>query len=236
MDSEGKIYKNLKKIRKIFKLSQNKMAEISKINEKYYGRLERNESTPTITVLEKICKGFGIEIPVIYYGNFENTTDIKILNIILKGFKKNIGIHINRDNILNECENIIWYNGFLGSVTIDEFELKVYVYGKIKGKLYLNYQEKLNLNQENVSNELKKYVKNDQDLKELVVYMNYDKRTYNQKKGNVFFLESINSVVIKSFNNGLEDKQIKIEEYVLDNKDNIMEVFSDIDMLLSLCF
>ena len=202
MNSEEKIFKNLKKIRKNLKLTQNKMAEITKINEKYYGRLERNESIPTIKVLNKISKGLEVEFPIIYYGNFENTTDIKILNIILKGLKKNIGIHINRDNILEECENIIWYNGFLGSINIDEFELKIYAYGEIKGKLYIDY----------------------------------NKRILNKKKGNVFFLESINSIIIKCFNNNLENRENEIYEEILDNKDNIIDVFNDIDMLAAYCF
>ena len=119
--NERYIYKNLRKIRKIFKMTQSKMAEITEINEKYYGRLERNESIPSVTMLNKISKGLEIEIPIMFYENFENMTDIKILNIILRGLKKNIGININRDNILNECENIILYNGFLGSIIIDEF-------------------------------------------------------------------------------------------------------------------
>ena len=236
MNSEEKIFKNLKKFRKNLKLTQNKMAEITKINEKYYGRLERNESIPTIKVLNKISKGLEVEFPIIYYGNFENTTDIKILNIILKGLKKNIGIHINRDNILEECENIIWYNGFLGSINIDEFELKIYAYGEIKGKLYIDYQEKLNLNQEDISNKLKKYIRNDEELQKLIVYMNYDKRIFNQKKGNVFFLESINSIIIKCFNNNLENRENEIYEEILDNKDNIIDVFNDIDMLAAYCF
>lgn len=234
--NERYIYKNLRKIRKIFKMTQSKMAEITEINEKYYGRLERNESIPSVTMLNKISKGLEIEIPIIFYENFENMTDIKILNIILRGLKKNIGININRDNILNECENIIWYNGFLGSIIIDEFELKIYAYGKIKGKLYINYQEKLDLNQKDVSNKLKKYIKNDKELQKLIVYMNYDKRIFSKKKGNVFFLENTNSIVIKCFNNNLKNGENEIFEEILDDKDNVMEIFSDIDMLLNFYF
>lgn len=37
-------------------MTQEQLADMAEVNEKYYGRIERNESCPTITVLEKLCK------------------------------------------------------------------------------------------------------------------------------------------------------------------------------------
>ena len=102
--------------------------------------------------------------------------------------------------------------------------------------MYINYQEKLDLNQKDVSNKLKKYIKNDKELQKLIVYMNYDKRIFSKKKGNVFFLENTNSIVIKCFNNNLKNGENEIFEEILDDKDNVMEIFSDIDMLLNFYF
>ena len=38
------------------------MSEKADINEKYYGELERDQSSPTINRLEKICMALGIQI------------------------------------------------------------------------------------------------------------------------------------------------------------------------------
>ena len=38
------------------------LAEKADINEKYYGELERDQSSPTINRLEKICMALGIQI------------------------------------------------------------------------------------------------------------------------------------------------------------------------------
>ena len=47
--------------------SQEMLATEAKINSKYYGRIERGESSPTIGVLYKICKVLDIkEIPISY--------------------------------------------------------------------------------------------------------------------------------------------------------------------------
>ncbi|MDO5680178.1 MAG: helix-turn-helix transcriptional regulator [Pelistega sp.] len=43
-------------------LTQSLLAEKADINEKYYGRLERNECDPTVKMLMKICQAFGIRL------------------------------------------------------------------------------------------------------------------------------------------------------------------------------
>lgn len=52
----------LKYYRKISGLTQMQLAEKADINEKYYGELERDQSSPTINRLEKICVALGIQI------------------------------------------------------------------------------------------------------------------------------------------------------------------------------
>lgn len=42
--------------------TQSWMAEQADINEKYYGRLERDESDPTVAVLIKICRALGVRL------------------------------------------------------------------------------------------------------------------------------------------------------------------------------
>lgn len=52
----------LKAYRLSFNLTQEELAYKAGINEKYYGRLERNESCPTIEKLEKICIALNTDI------------------------------------------------------------------------------------------------------------------------------------------------------------------------------
>lgn len=52
----------LKVYRLSFNLTQEELAYKAGINEKYYGRLERNKSFPTIDKLEKICIALNTDI------------------------------------------------------------------------------------------------------------------------------------------------------------------------------
>lgn len=52
----------IKYYRKLHNLTQSEVAELSGINEKYLGRLERNESVPTIDKIEQLCLAFDIRI------------------------------------------------------------------------------------------------------------------------------------------------------------------------------
>ena len=49
------IGKRLKAYREYHQLTQEDLATKAGVNEKYYGRIERNESCPTVDKLEKIC-------------------------------------------------------------------------------------------------------------------------------------------------------------------------------------
>jgi transcriptional regulator with XRE-family HTH domain len=42
-------------------LTQQALAELSNINEKHYGRVERGENGVTLVFIEKVCGGFGIK-------------------------------------------------------------------------------------------------------------------------------------------------------------------------------
>ena len=56
------IGKRLKAYREYHQLTQEDLATKAGVNEKYYGRIERNESCPTVDKLEKICTALGIEL------------------------------------------------------------------------------------------------------------------------------------------------------------------------------
>lgn len=52
--------KILRKLRKEKGLTQEKLAEKAHINEKYFGRIERGESYPTVPIMIKICEALEI--------------------------------------------------------------------------------------------------------------------------------------------------------------------------------
>ncbi len=52
----------LRYYREIREYTQWELAEKAGINEKYYGKIERNESSPTIKKLEYICEALKIQV------------------------------------------------------------------------------------------------------------------------------------------------------------------------------
>lgn len=60
------IGKRLKAYREYHQLTQEDLATKAGVNEKYYGRIERNESCPTVDKLEKICTALGIELSELF--------------------------------------------------------------------------------------------------------------------------------------------------------------------------
>lgn len=52
----------LKYYRKLSKMTQTQVAELAGVNEKYYGEIERGESSPTLDRLEKISISLGVNM------------------------------------------------------------------------------------------------------------------------------------------------------------------------------
>ena len=55
-----------KAYREYHQLTQEDLGTKAGVNEKYYGRIERNESCPTVDKLEKICTALGIELSELF--------------------------------------------------------------------------------------------------------------------------------------------------------------------------
>jgi len=62
MKEEVLFIENLRKLRKEKGLTQEKLAEKADINEKYFGKIERGESSPTFNKIIKICNALEIEL------------------------------------------------------------------------------------------------------------------------------------------------------------------------------
>ena len=228
----------IKKYRQYLGLTQEQLASKAEINEKYYGRIERGESCPTIDYVVKLCDAMEMDIIELFlYEPDENGKEFRlnprVAQTIVKGLRKNVDVHFNRDVIDNHCESVIWYHGFIGSMSFDEFELMLYAEGNIKGSLYLNYKVMLELNSNDVSNELKKYIQDDRQLRHLIEYMPYDEDILKEKNGNVFFAEETNWLTARLVNHNT--REIINDDIILD-ADNIIEALSDTKMLFDNIF
>ena len=216
----------LKRLREYFRLTQLQMADRANIDYKYYGRLERNESTPTIAVIEKICKGLDISLIQFFMpssktlkndlnGEF-NVQKIQAFNI-----GKEIDIHFNRDALLAGCSNCIWYNGYLASAYLDEYELKLSVEGNVRANVYIDYSEVASINNEEAGCELLKYVNNDEELRKLLIREEYTEETLQEYRGTVIFVPESNWITLSLINHRTREL---VYDFELDT-DNIFEPF-----------
>lgn len=226
----------LKGYRLFFNLSQEELAYKAGLNEKYYGRLERNESCPTIEKLQQICTALNIDIVSFFLYDISKNNcffNQEIITIIIEGLKYNIDIHFNKENLITGCNSCIWYNGFIGSASFNEFEFQLFAIGNIRGKLYKNFIEVLNLNDVDVSSELLKYVKNDIELNNLIEFMAYDEEVLREKGGNALFIQESNWLTIKLIDN---QNEIIINEGIILDEDNILNAFGNKEALISYIF
>lgn len=219
------ISQRIKIYRKYLGLTQEMLAAKAGINEKYYGRIERGESCPTVDYVIKLCDAMEINMVELFLieedkGERKFRRNPRVTNAIIDGLRYDIDIHFNRNVIFDGCESSIWYNGFVGSMNFDEFELRIYAVGNVKGQLYLDYEEILELNSEDVSNELKKYIRNDRQLKELIEFMPFDQEILDEKGGNAFFVSETNWFTARLINNNTGETIC--DDIILDT-DNIME-------------
>ena len=72
--------------------------------------------------------------------------------------------------------------------------------GNIKGTLYIAYQAVLEVNRNDISSELRKYVNNDIQLSAIIEYMGYDEGVLHEHEGNVFFVNESNWLIARLVN------------------------------------
>lgn len=233
-----KIGDKIKEFRIDRNLTQEELAFKANINDKYYWRIEHNKSCPTINVLLKICKALDINILSLlaYDTASSNSKDFispKISELFFKCFLSGFTIHFNTDVIYANCESSVWYNGYIGSIHFDEFELSLYAEGNIKGELYKDYILLEEFNSADISNRIRRYVSTDNELNRLIVYTYYDEEILNLKKGNALFISENNwlSVTIRN----LSTKRIIESDIILDS-DNIIDALGNVDILLEYIF
>lgn len=173
------------------------MAERAGIDDKYYGRIERNESIPTIAVIEKVCKGLHISLVQFFMpqskilkGDYSG--EYLVQKAQADNMKYEIDIHFNRDALIKDCSHCLWYSGYIASAYLDEYELQLIAKGNIRAQIFMNYVEVANINDKDAFNELIKYVKNDQELKKIMVREEFNVEILKEYKGNIIFVPESN--------------------------------------------
>lgn len=197
--------RRLKRLREYYRLTQMQMAERADIDYKYYGKIERNESVPTVSTIEKICKGLDISLVQFFMPpskvlSNDNYGEYYVQKIQAENMKHEIDIHFNRDVLLKDCVHCLWYSGYIASAYYDEYELQLTAEGNICAKIYMNYLEVANINGREASHELSKYVKNDKELKKMMVREEYSEEKLKDYCGNIIFLLESNWLSLSLIN------------------------------------
>ncbi len=219
----------IKKLRMKKEYTREYISSRANISNEYYGRIERSQSNPSVDILECLSKAFDMKIEEFMF--FINNPDIldddlqfRMYEIIYKAFDDKINIYVNNDIIRKNCNNSIWYNGYIGSIHMDEYQIKIYIVGNIKASLYLDYEKIIELNGTSVSDELSTYIKDDKELNNLIEYDFINEEKLNEKAGNVLFVSESNWFQATAINNNNED--LIYDEMILDQSD-IIEVFKN---------
>lgn len=85
----------LKYYRMTYNMTQSKVAELSGINEKYLGRIERNESVPTIDKIEQLCTAFDIRVIDFFMPPIHSKKSSTHNNVLTKNSVKNYIYYCN---------------------------------------------------------------------------------------------------------------------------------------------
>lgn len=198
----------LKELRNVLRLTQRELAENSDIDEKHYGRLERRENVPTIEIIEKICNGMGIPLVLFFMPSLrtlknDTSNEFEIQKIKALNFAQEIDIHFNYDVIKNGCNLCVWYNGFIATASLDEYELKLSADGNIRASIYVDYEEVASINSEEASPILSQYYKDDVELLSCLEREDFNQSLLELHSGNTIFMPESNWLNLTLIDNSI---------------------------------
>jgi len=75
--------RRIRALRKSTNLTQERLGERSAISYKHLGAIERGEENPSLSVLQKIAKGLGVEISELFSFQHEETDSAKLKKMII---------------------------------------------------------------------------------------------------------------------------------------------------------
>lgn len=227
------IGKRLKEYRNSWGLPQDKFAEKIGLSAKKYQRIESGRQVPNCIDLAKMCNDMGTSTAEFYMHRSKSfssyfSTGLKIRQLMCNGLKGDIDIHYNKQIIHPDCDNVLWYNGYIGSAYLDEFEVKMIAAGNIRGTLFLNFEPIMEINSCDIYQDLQPYIHNDKELKSLIQREEVDEAILSIKKGNALFLTESNWLALQIVNNDLNwlSEPIEIEN------DDIYTPFEDYDNII----
>ena len=225
---EFDVGRKLKHFREYHKLTQAQMAEKANIDDKYYGRLERNESTPTVKVVEKICNGLDISLTQFFMPSSDSSksdcfVEYNVQKVIAEGIEYNLDIHIERPKIIPGCSNCIWYNGYISTAYKNNYELRLYAEGPILAHVYVDSILTETISGTNVADRLLKYYKNDQCLNEALVKKDFNIKDLNSRNGNSLFVPKANHLTLSVF----DSQSNKLQNTIKLDTDDIYVPFSN---------
>jgi len=90
MKPEQLLGKRIRKLRKARKLTIERLAERTGVNDKYLGSVERGEQNPSFKVLTKVAKALAVELPDLF--RFEHTEENE------KALHRKIGVLLKKSN------------------------------------------------------------------------------------------------------------------------------------------
>lgn len=197
--------KRLKQLRAYYGMTQNQIAEKARIDYKYYGRIERNESAPTVKVIEKICKGLDIPLSQFFMpdskvlgGDFFSEFNVQKSQAI--NMDREIDVHFNKDVLLKDCCLCLWYSGYIASAYLDEYELRLSAEGNIRAQIFVDYEEVASINDDDASRELLKYIKSDKELIACMIREEYSEEVLCEHNGNAIFVPESNWLTFSLIN------------------------------------
>jgi transcriptional regulator with XRE-family HTH domain len=82
--------RRIRSVRKSRNLTQEQLGERSRVSYKHLGAIERGEENPSLSVLQKIAKGLGVEISELFSFQHEETDSTrleKMINDLIKDEK-----------------------------------------------------------------------------------------------------------------------------------------------------
>lgn len=75
--------RRIRALRKSSNLTQERLGERSMISYKHLGAIERGEENPSVSVLQKIAKGLGVEISELFSFQHEEIDSTKLRRMII---------------------------------------------------------------------------------------------------------------------------------------------------------
>ena len=215
-------------------MTQEKTAENSGINEKYYGRIERSESIPTFDKFAKICDAMGVNAAELLLMSepVKKTDDYVppcLIEVMDRNRKEGITTHLNHGLKLDRYRKSLWYDGYLGSLCYRHYEMSIIAIGDAQGVLYKNYKRKIGYDNKLNVKDLMHLIPDDRTLENLLETDECNEAALMRHNGDALFMISQNRLLARIRDNSIGG--MCYDHYLED--DDVLKAFDNRQLLLS---